>query len=321
MSPIQLERTLDSLSKLIPVDEEKKKELFSKYSGMNDIEVIKELSQIVYRILGTNQELYDYSLTVIRNINPEICPPVEEMKSILTKMFSNEVEGNMSLEENHKLVSESLVRFTTLFNQYGIDYYIVGALPCFLKTGQQLFRYHDDIDIMVNEEDIQKIAEIIELSGYIFQDDRFPSLERFYEMKKNEPPHTVLAQNPSNEFHLGFFTFRREQDNSITMREYSHRLEEQEVVVDVLERRSDSIGTSLRYDETPTSYLGTTFKTSTIESVYNLKGYAKRPKDITDMQKLEPYIDKEKLAQLSAHPNHNVEISNIGDLEATHKKR
>ena len=68
MSTIQLERTLESLSKIISVDEEKKKELFSKFSGMNDAEVIKELSQIVYRILGTNQELYDYSLTVIRNI-------------------------------------------------------------------------------------------------------------------------------------------------------------------------------------------------------------------------------------------------------------
>lgn len=321
MSPIQLERTLDNLSKIIPVDEEKKKELFSKFSGMNDAEVIKELSQIAYRILGTNQELYDYSLTVIRNINPEICPPVEEMKSILTKMFSNEVEGNMSLEENHKLVNECLVRFTTLFNQYGVDYYIVGALPCFLKTGQQLFRYHDDIDIMVNEEDIPKIAEIIELSGYKFQDDRFPSLERFHEMESNKPPHTVLAQNPNNEFHLGFFTFRREQDNSITMRAYSHRLENGKVVVDVLERQSDPLGTSLRYDEVPTSYLGATFKTSTVESVYNLKGYTKRPKDITDLQKLEPYIDKEKLAQLSAHPNHNVETSNIGNLDESHKKR
>lgn len=67
-------------------------------------------------------------------------PPVDEMKSILSKMFSNEVEGNMSLDENHKLVNEALVKFTTLFNQYGIDYYIVGALPCFIKTGQQLFR-------------------------------------------------------------------------------------------------------------------------------------------------------------------------------------
>lgn len=321
MSEAKLKNVIDNLSKIISIDEEKKKELFFKYSSMSDIEVIKELSQSVYRILGTNQELYEYSLTVIRNINPGICPPVEEMKSILTKMFSNEVEGNMSLEENHKLVTESLVRFTILFNQYGIDYYIVGALPCFLKTGQQLFRYHDDIDIMINEDDIPKVSEIIELSGYKFQDDRFPSIERFYEMKKIKPPHTVLAQNPNNEFHLGFFTFRREQDNSITMREYSHRLEDEKVVVDVLERQSDPLGTSLRYDEIPTSYLGTTFKTSTIESVYNLKGYTKRPKDITDMKKLEPFIDKEKLLQISAHPNHNVEISNIGNLEETHKKR
>ena len=273
--------------------------------------MIKELSQIVYRDFGNNKELYDYSLEVIRSINPQICPSIKEMKNRLSKMFSNEVAGNMSLEENHRLVNESIVKFTKLFNQYGIDYYIVGALPCFLKTGQQLFRYHDDIDIMINEEDISKVAEIIELSGYQFHDDRFPSLERYQEMEQNQPPHTVLAQNPNNEFHLGFFTFRREQDNSITMREYSHRLKDGEVVVDVLERQSDPIGTELRYDENPTEYMGSTFKTSTIESVYSLKGYTIRPKDITDMQKLEPFIDRQKLEALTQHPNKNVEFHNV----------
>ena len=278
---------------------------------LSETEVIKELSQIVYRDFGNNKELYDYSLEVIRSINPQICPSIEEMKNRLSKMFSNEVAGNMSLEENHRLVNESIVKFTKLFNQYGIDYYIVGALPCFLKTGQQLFRYHDDIDIMINEEDISKVAEIIELSGYQFHDDRFPSLERYQEMEQNQPPHTVLAQNPNNEFHLGFFTFRREQDNSITMREYSHRLKDGEVVVDVLERQSDPIGTELRYDENPTEYMGSTFKTSTIESVYSLKGYTIRPKDITDMQKLEPFIDRQKLEALKQHPNKNVEFHNV----------
>ena len=278
---------------------------------LSETEVIKELSQIVYRDFGNNKELYDYSLEVIRSINPQICPSIEEMKNRLSKMFSNEVAGNMSLEENHRLVNESIVKFTKLFNQYGIDYYIVGALPCFLKTGQQLFRYHDDIDIMINEEDISKVAEIIELSGYQFHDDRFPSLERYQEMEQNQPPHTVLAQNPNNEFHLGFFTFRREQDNSITMREYSHRLKDGEVVVDVLERQSDPIGTELRYDENPTEYMGSTFKTSTIESVYSLKGYTIRPKDITDMQKLEPFIDRQKLEALKQPPNKNVEFHNV----------
>lgn len=315
MDKIRLQNTIESLSKLVPVDENKKNELIERFSLMNDAEVIKELSTLVYRTLGTNDDCYNYALTVIRNINPEICPPVEETKEILAKMFSNEVEGNMSLDENHKLVNESLIKFASLFNQVGIDYYIVGALPCFLKTGVPLFRYHDDIDIMVNEDDIPKIAELIELSGYKFHDDRFPTIERFHEMEQNKPPHTVLAQNPENEFHLGFFTFRREPDNSITMREHSHREENGEVLVDVLERTSDPIGTALRYDEVPTEYYGTSFRTSTVESVYNLKSYTKRPKDITDMQKLEPYVDKEKLAQISQHKNQNITYENIGQQE------
>jgi hypothetical protein len=311
MDLIKLNNAIDSLSRVITVSEEKKQELITKYSSLSEKEVIKELSQIVYRLLRNNEELYNFSLGVIRNINPQICPSIEEMKSYLSRMFSNEIDGNMSLEENHSLINETLIKFTTLFNQNGIDYYIVGALPCFLKIGMPLFRYHDDIDIMINEEDIPKVAEIVELSGYQFYDDRFPSLERYEEMEKNKPPHIVLAQNPNNEFHLGFFTFRREQDNSITMTEYSHRLEDGEVVVDLLERHSDPIGTELRYDDNPTEYMGTTFRTSTIESVYDLKGYTRRPKDITDMKKLEQFIDKQKLEALKQHPNRNIELHNI----------
>ncbi len=310
MKKLQLINTIDALSRVVSISEEQKQKLINKYKDMSDTEVIKELSSTAYRVMGSNLELYDYALSVIRNINPSICPPVAEMKIILEKMFSNEIEGNMSLKENHQLVNESLRQFCTLFNQYGIDYYIVGALPCFLKTNQPLFRYHDDIDIMVNEQDIPKIAEIMKLTGYKFQDDRFPSLERYLEMEQNKPPHTVLAQNPNNEFHLGFFCFRREQDNSITMREYSHRVENNEVVVDVLERQSDPIGTSLRYDETPTTYMGTSFKTSSIENVYTLKSYTKRPKDITDMKKLAPFINKEKLNALKNHPNRNITFQN-----------
>lgn len=321
MNSIKLNNTIDKLSKIITVSEEKKQELITKYSSLSESEVIKDLSQIVYKVLGSNEELYNYSLEVIRNINPQICPPVEEMKIRLSRMFSNEVDGNMSLDENHKLINEELVRFTTLLNQAEIDYYIVGALPCFLKTGQQLFRYHDDIDIMVNEEDIPKLAEIIQSTGYKFHDDRFPSLERLKEMEQNKPPHTVLAQNPDNEFHLGFFTFRREQDNSITMREYSHHLENGEVIVDVLERQSDPIGTELRYDDNPTEYMGTTFRTSTIESVYAIKEYTRRPKDITDIEKLEPFIDKQKLEALKQHPNKNIEFHNIAidEKKAIHR--
>lgn len=311
MDLIKLNNTVNSLSKVVPVSEEKKRELITRFSTMSESDVIKELSQIAYSVLKDDEMLYNSALSVIRNINPEICPSIDEMKVIINKMYSNEIDGNMSLEDNHRLVNESLVTFTTLFNQYGIDYYIVGALPCFLKTGQPLFRYHDDIDIMVNEADMAKVAEVIASCGYIFQDDRFPGIERFREMSQNKPPHTVLAQNPNNEFHLGFFTFRREEDNSITMREYSHREAGAIVEVDVLERRSDPVGTMLRYDDVPVEYMGTSFRTSSVESVYSLKAYTRRPKDITDIEKLKPFIDEKKLEELKQHPNFNFEFRNI----------
>ncbi len=314
MEEIKIERlknVLDSLSNVVAMPEEKKQQTIDRFSKMSDKEAITELAKAAYNLFGNNEEVYNYSLELIRTINPDLCPPLDDMKNRLSKMFSNEVEGNMPFEENHKLINETIVKVTQLFNEYDIDYYLAGALPCFIKTNQPLFRYHDDIDIMINEEDIPKVVEVMDLIGYEFHDDRFPSLERYEEMEENKPPHTVLAQNPDNEFHLGFFTFQREIDNSITVREYSHHLENGEVAVDVLERRSDPIGTKLRFDDTPIEYMGTTFRTGSIEHVYALKGYTRRPKDITDMQKLEPFIDKQKLEELKKHPNNNVELHNI----------
>lgn len=311
MENFKIKNTIDALARVVTIEESKRQELIDRYSNMPDSYVIKELSSLAYRVIERKSELFDYALTIIRNINVSICPDIETMKSTLDKMFSNEIEGNMSLEENHKLINKELKLFCNLFNQNEIDYYIVGALPCFIKTNQPLFRYHDDIDIMINEEDIPKLEEIMKVTGYQFYDDRFPSKERYIEMENNKPPHTVLAQNMENEFHLGFFCFRRENDNSITMREYSHRIENDSVVTDVLERQSDPFGTSLRYDEKPTQYMGTYFRTSSVENVYNLKNYTKRPKDITDMEKLAPYINQEKLNALYQHPNQNVKLSNV----------
>ncbi len=303
--------TVITLARLASAGEDQVKELIQKYSTMSEIEIIKDLSMIAYRTFSSNPGFYNYALTLIRNINPSKCPPIEEMKKILNNTYSNVVEGNMSLEENHRLVNNTLADFTTLFNDAGIDYYIVGALPCFIKTGEPLFRYHDDIDIMINEDDIEKTKEIVELCAYEFHDDRFPTIDRYNEMRISKPPHLVLAQNPENEFHLGFFCFRREIDHSITMKEYSQRIEEDKVVVDVLERRTTPEGTKLRYDDNPTEYMHTSFKTSTVESVYQLKSYTKRPKDITDMRKLEPHLDKDKLKAIQNNPQQQVTVTNI----------
>ena len=315
MDVIKLQNTINALASCIGISEEKKKEMIDRYTPMSDVEVIKELANKAYQLLASKGELYDYVLTIIRNINKEICPPIEEMKRRLEDLFFNVVEGNMDLQANHKLVTETIVKFTTLFNQYGIDYYVGGSLACFIKIGHPLFRYHDDIDFEINENDISKVAEIMELIGYEFHDDRFPNLERCKEMTQNKPPHTVLAQNKDNEFHLGFFPFRREQDNSITEKKYSYRIVDEKVMIDVIERKSDRHGTELRFDDKKTEFMGTSFRTCTLESIYQYKDYKKRPKDITDMRIIEPFLNKERLYELRNHPTQDTEIKDIGNKQ------
>ena len=113
----KIESIVFTLARLANASEEEAKKLIDKYSTMTDIEIIKDLSILLYRMFSSNEGFYNYALTLIRSINPKKCPPIEDMKSILKSMFSNEVEGNMALEENHNLINETLDNITPLINE------------------------------------------------------------------------------------------------------------------------------------------------------------------------------------------------------------
>ena len=314
MDKIKVERTIDTLSKLIEKIDDRKEGLINKYSSMKETEVIKDLVQIVYQELKTDDAYYTYALEIIRNINPKICPTVEDMKTKINRMYANKNKGSISLEENHKLVDESIVKFTSLFNKIGIDYYVEGAIPSFIKCNIPFYRSYDSVHLMVNENDIQNISKIMELSGYKFQDDRFPNLERFNEIQQTNPPHTIQAQDPNNKFSIGFSTFRRENDNSITIREYKHRLVNGTVAVDLVERKNDKIASKLKYDDNYIDYKGTSFKTGTVEDFYLSKEHSEKQEDITDIQKIRPFVDMNKLEELKKHPTNDTLTNNIEDL-------
>ena len=43
--------------------------------------------------------------------------------------------GQMPIQENHKLINITLQNLCNGLNELGVDYYLVGALPCYLLTG------------------------------------------------------------------------------------------------------------------------------------------------------------------------------------------
>lgn len=188
-------------------------------------------------------------------------------------------------------------------NELGVDYYLVGALSTFIGTDTPLFRYHGDIDFMVAEKDIEKVREALQGTEYEFFDDRLNNQKRLEEVVGHtQGEHEVIAKHRDNEFHLGFFLFRREQDNSLTIREYFMQENENgEKVPMVLERNCPKELVDLEYTQQETEYVGTTFRTSTPESVYAKKMFTRHPKDMLDIEALEDKIDHRKIAEMNKY--------------------
>lgn len=157
---------------------------------------------------------------------------------------------------------------------------------------------------MVAESDIDKVREALQGTEYEFSDDRLNNQKRLEEgVGHTQGEHEVIANHIENEFHLGFFLFRRELDESLTIREYFMQENENgEKVPMVLERNCPKELVDLEYTQEETEYAGTKFRTSTPESVYAKKMSTRHPKDMLDIEALEDKIDHRKIAEMSQYP-------------------
>ncbi len=233
------------------------------------------------------------SLEIIRELDPTIYP---DWKGLLEtaeiNKATNHRPGDLGLKENHQLIDETLVEVCNKLNASRVDYYVVGALSSFIGTGTPLFRYHEDIDFMVAEEDLDKVRAALEGTDYVFEDNRLHN-KKIRKPGENHTSgeHEVIAHHKANEFHLGFFLFKRNPDNSLTIREYYMENGEPQV----LERHMPKELVDLEYNSKTTEYKGTRFRTSTPESVYAKKLYTRHEKDLLDISNLRKKIDQTKI--------------------------
>ena len=241
-----------------------------------------------------NKKLLD-SLEIIRELNPTI---YDDWKLLLEtaeiNRATNHKPGNLDIKDNHRLINDTLVEVCNKLNALRLDYYVVGSLSAFINTDTPLFRYHEDIDFMVAEKDLDKVALALEGTDYQFIDNRLHNKKIRREGENHTSgEHEVIANHKNNEFHLGFFLFDRNPDNSLTIREYYMKDGEPQI----LERHMPRELVDLEYTSKTTEYRGTRFRTSTPESVYAKKLYTRHEKDLLDINALKPKINKDKIEE------------------------
>jgi len=147
--------------------------------------------------------------------------------------------GMATLEENHKAVFDTLKSFCKLMNDNNVDYVLAGALPCYLQAYGDIARYHQDIDFLLNDKDLEKVQKLInentnynllhvipeggckEFSQEIDCGDVNELAKKGMEYADiNGTGHEICAIRDKDEFHVGFFPFERTQDGKIIRKTY-----------------------------------------------------------------------------------------------------
>ena len=182
----------------------------------------------------------------------------------------------------------------------GVDYYLPGALSMYIGTNTPLSRYHGDIDFMIEEKDIEKVREALQGTDYEFSDDRMNNKKRLEEgVGHTQGEHEVIANHKDNEFHIGFFLFRREKDGSITKREYFMQENENgERVPMILEMHFPRELVDLEFQEKPVEYAGTQIQICSPESTFLRKMHTRNPKDMLDIETLKKKMDYSKIEEM-----------------------
>lgn len=133
------------------------------YYAMQPTMALRQVVLDMYRIFGKDQKTFYKKIDDLKSVSINgVTVDSAQMQERFKEWIGENNSSHMSIEQNHQKISKVLPWLLKELAKNNVDYYLAGALPCYLKTGTESIRYHDDIDMMLNEEDIPKVQRILE---------------------------------------------------------------------------------------------------------------------------------------------------------------
>ena len=119
-------------------------------------------------------------------IENEILTDIEKEKQLLELAYLNNIDikkiyqryfwlkqmdinpNVIHLRENHKIIYEIFGEYTKMLNDEKIEYYYTSGILSYLLVDKPLERYHHDLDIFINMNDLQKLESICKNYNFSF---------------------------------------------------------------------------------------------------------------------------------------------------------
>ena len=245
--------------------------------------IIVSLSEFVTKGDLTEQDLLN-NADVLLSLYPEKYSSIESFYDRFHYLENMNLKyPEVPLAMNHRLVISVFDKFNELIGN-NFDCYYVGGLMGYLATSHSLERYHGDLDLLINEEELEKFYHLI------LENDEFSFINN---MDKKEPGgHEFKIQYNHSPMSIGLFLFERLPDGKIIRKEYYRENGDSGECLYVDEHHLSSDYSNLIFSDQVRMYDGFSYKMCSLESIYNTKKCSTRPKDRFDCLVIEDAIDK-----------------------------
>lgn len=123
------------------------------------------------------------------------------------------LDKNIQLKQSHVEILDTFDRLNVFLNNFDCDYYHTSGILTFLLTETPLVRYHHDLDVFINENDLQKLTDLCKNTDF----EVFQYLSKRSDFSKRR---TVKLFDKRNKIVISVFLFERLYDNSIVVNDY-----------------------------------------------------------------------------------------------------
>lgn len=298
----QIKKIVYTFAKLANVNDENIcNDLINRLSVMNEEDVIDYLVVALSDLVEKGQVKADdifSNIGLITSLSEKYSSKDDLMTRLNWLKSMNMTHPQMPLSENHKLVIEAFDKFNQIIGT-NFDSYYTGGLMGYLATSHPLERYHGDLDLFINEEQLEALYEIV------MQSEDFEFISNMDH--KEENGHEFKIQYKGTPMSIGLFLFERKPNNEIVIKEYYHLNNNPSEELLVNEQHLSPEYAQMIFANDIRNHNGIPYRMQSLESIYNSKKNS-RPKDRYDATIIKDSIDLMIDYQLDTQKQNNYDV-------------
>ena len=273
---------------------------FTQLANINEPEKCKELIGRLYSM--KESDVIDYLVVTISDLkdkgrlskedilsNVELLTSISKAYPSVDKLVArlqwlkemNITHPEMSLTDNHALVMETFDKFNELIGTK-FDSFYTGGLMGYIATDHRLERYHGDLDLFINEEQLPALCELVR------QSEDFSFVCNMED--KEQTGHEFAINYKGKPMNIGLFLFARTPDNGVVIKSYYHKDNDPSKDLLVNETQLDPEYSKLVFTNNVKTHNNIPYRMQSLEAIYNSKKGG-RPKDQYDANIIKGKID------------------------------